>query len=78
MCLGIPARITAIDGSNATVRIGEIRYSASLLLLDNASVGDYIILHAGFAIEKVNPEEAAETIRLFEQIESDRSPEEAR
>lgn len=71
MCLGIPARVMAIEGSDAVVSIGKINYKASLRLVDDVSVGDYIILHAGFAIEKVNPKEAAETIRLFLQMESE-------
>jgi hydrogenase expression/formation protein HypC len=78
MCLGIPARIIAIESSNATVRIGKINYSASLSLLEHVSVGDYVILHAGFAIEKVDPKEAAETIRLFKLIDPDNLSENAR
>jgi hydrogenase expression/formation protein HypC len=70
MCLGIPAKVLSVDGQEAVVSIGDIRYTASLKLLENISPGDYIILHAGFAIEKVDPEEAAATIRLFKQIES--------
>lgn len=69
MCLGIPAKVISINGQEAIVSIGEVRYAASLKLLEDVSPGDYIILHAGFAIEKVDPEEAAETIRLFKQIE---------
>ena len=69
MCLGIPARVIRIKESAALVAIGDIEYNASLLLLDDVKVGDYIILHAGFAIEKVDPDEAAETIKLFKEIE---------
>jgi len=69
MCLGIPARVIRIEDSVATVAIGEIEYNASLLLIDDVKEGDYIILHAGFAIEKVDPAEALETIKLFREIE---------
>jgi hydrogenase expression/formation protein HypC len=69
MCLGIPAKVLSVDGHEAVVSIGNVRYTASLKLMEDVAPGDYIILHAGFAIEKVDPGEAAETIRLFKQIE---------
>ncbi len=73
MCLAIPAKVISIVGSNALVTIEDVEYTASLLLLDNVQPGDYIMLHAGFAIEKVDPEEAAETLRLLNEI-ADNSP----
>jgi hydrogenase expression/formation protein HypC len=69
MCLGVPARVLNIEGSEATVALGDVEYRASLLLLNDVRVGDFIILHAGFAIEKVDPEEAEDTIRLFKEME---------
>ena len=68
MCLGVPARVIHIDGSVATVALGSVEYKASLLLLNNVNPGDYVLLHAGFAIEKIDPAEAEETIRLFHEI----------
>jgi hydrogenase expression/formation protein HypC len=68
MCLAIPAKVISVDGTNAKVSIEDIEYSASLLLLDDVKPGDYIMLHAGFAIEKVDPEVAAETLRLLNEI----------
>ncbi len=68
MCLGVPARVIHIDGSEATVALGSVEYKASLLLLNNVNPGDYVLLHAGFAIEKIDPVEAEETIRLFHEI----------
>ncbi|MCK9423061.1 MAG: HypC/HybG/HupF family hydrogenase formation chaperone [Bacteroidales bacterium] len=68
MCLGVPARVLRIEGSEATVAIGSVEYKSSLLLLNNVEVGDYILLHAGFAIEKIDPEEAEVTTRLFNEI----------
>ena len=70
MCLGVPARIISIEGEMATVSVGGVEYSASLGLLPEAVMGDYVIIHAGFAIEKVDPGEALETIRLIREIES--------
>jgi len=69
MCLAIPAKVLSVDGTTAKVSIEDVVYTASLLLLDNVKPGDFIMLHAGFAIEKVDPDEAAETLRLLNEIE---------
>lgn len=69
MCLGIPAKIIFIEGEIATVSIGGVEYPASLQLLPDASLGDYVIIHAGFAIEKIDLQEAEETIRIIHEIE---------
>jgi hydrogenase expression/formation protein HypC len=74
MCLAIPAKVIQVDGSKALVTIEDIEYTASLLLIDDVKPGDFILLHAGFAIEKIDPEEAAETMRLLIEIEKN-SPE---
>jgi hydrogenase expression/formation protein HypC len=74
MCLAIPAKVIRVEGSQALVTIEDIEYTASLLLLEDVNPGDFILLHAGFAIEKVDPEEAGETIRLLKEIEKN-SPE---
>jgi len=68
MCLSIPARIIAIDGSMAEVSAGGAIFKAGLHMIENAKVGDYILLHAGFAIQKISEKEAAETIKLFEEM----------
>jgi hydrogenase expression/formation protein HypC len=69
MCLAIPAKVVSVDGASAKVTIEDVEYTASLLLLDNVNPGDFILLHAGFGIEKIDPEEAAETLRLLNEIE---------
>ena len=68
MCLSIPAKIIEIDGEMAKVMVGEATVNASLQLLDNAVVGDYILLHTGFAIEKISEEEAIETLSLINEL----------
>ncbi|MFZ4521943.1 MAG: HypC/HybG/HupF family hydrogenase formation chaperone [Bacteroidales bacterium] len=68
MCLAIPAKVISINGSMALVTIEDIEYNASLMLLDDVNPGDFVMIHAGFAIEKVDPEEAAETLRLLNEI----------
>jgi hydrogenase expression/formation protein HypC len=69
MCLAIPAKVISVDGASAMVTIEEVEYKASLLLLDDVKPGDYIMLHAGFAIQKVDAEEAEETLRLLNELE---------
>ena len=59
----------SISGSSAIVSIEDVEYTASLLLIEDVKPGDFIMLHAGFAIEKVDPDEAAETLRLLNEIE---------
>jgi len=68
MCLSIPAKILSINGSSAKVSAGGAVFTASLEMIENAGIGDYILLHAGFAIQKISRKEAEETIRLFEEI----------
>ena len=69
MCLAIPAKVISVNGSSALVTIEDVEYQASLLLLDDVNPGDYIMLHAGFAIEKVDASEAEETLRLLNEME---------
>ena len=69
MCLAIPAKVISIEGKSARVTIEDVEYTASLLLLDDVKPGDFIMLHAGFAIEKVDPKEAAETLQLLLDME---------
>ena len=69
MCLAIPAKVISVNGFSALVTIEDVEYTASLMLLDNVSPGDFIMLHAGFAIEKVDPEEAEETLRLLNEMD---------
>jgi hydrogenase expression/formation protein HypC len=68
MCLAIPVKIVEIKGSMGVVEFSGIKRDIGLQLLPDAKVGDYVLLHAGFAIQKLDLEEAAETIRLLEEI----------
>lgn len=67
MCLAIPARITAIDptGETATVALGAVSRECSLALIDDATVGDFVLMHVGYALNRISPEEAAETLALM-------------
>ncbi|MFZ2448084.1 MAG: HypC/HybG/HupF family hydrogenase formation chaperone [Syntrophobacteraceae bacterium] len=69
MCLAIPGEIVEIQDDVATVRIGEALRKASLMLLpDGAELGDYVIVHAGFALNKLDPDEAQESLRLLREL----------
>ncbi len=70
MCLSIPARIDALDGEMAQCSVGGAEYTASLQMLDlnELQVGDYVLLHTGFAIQKISKEEAEETLKLFDEF----------
>jgi hydrogenase expression/formation protein HypC len=68
MCLSIPARVVSIDGDMAEVSAGGSMFKAGLHMVEDVKTGDYILLHAGFAIQKLSESEAEETIRLFEEM----------
>lgn len=68
MCLAIPALVKSVEGTNAVVEIGGISRKISLWLTPEARVGDYVLLHTGYAIAVVDEEEAEETLRLIEEV----------
>lgn len=67
MCLAIPARIESIDGDRAQADIRGLKRKIGLALLPDAKVGEYVLLHAGFAIQRIDEREAEETYRLLEE-----------
>lgn len=68
MCLAIPARIVEIDGDQGVVDMGGVRKEISLALVDGVALGDYVIVHVGYALNKLDPEEAAKTLALFAEM----------
>ncbi|OFY63811.1 MAG: hydrogenase assembly protein HypC [Bacteroidetes bacterium RBG_19FT_COMBO_42_7] len=68
MCLSVPAQIIKIEGQMADVSIGGALFKAGLQMVENVRVGDYILLHAGFAIQKISEEDALETIKLLKEM----------
>lgn len=69
MCLAIPAQVVELrDGDNAAVDLAGVRKEISLSLVDGVAVGDYVIVHVGFALNKLDPEEAEQTLKLFAEI----------
>ncbi|MCG8572238.1 MAG: HypC/HybG/HupF family hydrogenase formation chaperone [Spirochaetes bacterium] len=71
MCLGIPAKVLSIQGDSARVSINDVEYEASLSMVEDVAVGDFLIVHAGYAIEKLDQEQAFETLKMFEQIQDE-------
>jgi hydrogenase expression/formation protein HypC len=67
MCLAIPSKITKIENNMATIDVDGVQREASLLLLEDAQVGEYVIVHAGFAIQKIDEQAAMETLALLKE-----------
>jgi len=65
MCLGIPMRVETINGDVATCVIDGVEREASLMMLDEVKIGDYVLIHAGFAIEKIDEDEAQLTLQTL-------------
>jgi hydrogenase expression/formation protein HypC len=66
MCLALPVRVVAKpDAENAIVDLGGVQKSISLALVDGVEIGDYVILHVGYALARLDPEEAERTLALF-------------
>ena len=70
MCLAIPARITAIDvaADTAKVALGPVGKEISLALIEDAAVGDYVLIHVGYALNKISEEEAQRTLEIIAEM----------
>jgi hydrogenase expression/formation protein HypC len=67
MCLAIPSKITQIVNNMATIDVDGVQRQASLLLLEDAKVGEFVIVHAGFAIQRIDEKAARETLALLKE-----------
>jgi hydrogenase expression/formation protein HypC len=67
MCLAIPAKITHVEDGMGTVDMAGVQKKVSLILLEDVQVGDYIIVHAGFGIHKIDEEVAMESLRILRE-----------
>ena len=72
MCLGVPARVVEIEGRIAKLDLAGNHLKASLDLLDDIKIGDYVLLHAGYAIQKIDEEEARKTLELIKILGLDK------
>lgn len=70
MCLAIPMKIREIHGQTAVAEAGSLAREIRVDCMDDVKPGDYVVVHAGFAIQKLDPQEALENIRLFEEIQN--------
>lgn len=71
MCLAIPVKVIALGGGeSATVDMGGVQKDVSIALLNDVSVGDFVILHAGFALSRLDPEEAERTLALLGELDA--------
>jgi hydrogenase expression/formation protein HypC len=69
MCLAIPAKVVQkLENDQALVEVGGVHNQISLMLVDDVTVGDYVIVHVGFAIARLNADEAAKSLALFDEI----------
>ena len=68
MCLAVPAKVVAIEDQLASVEVQGVRRAASLMLLPEAKLGDYVLVHAGFAMQIVEEKDAEETYALLAEM----------
>ncbi|HSG26968.1 MAG TPA: HypC/HybG/HupF family hydrogenase formation chaperone [Candidatus Krumholzibacterium sp.] len=68
MCLAVPMKVTGIEGKNATVLAGGVTKEVRLDLLDGVGIGDYVLIHTGYAIERIDRDEALETLELIREV----------
>jgi len=68
MCLGVPMQVMSIDGETAVCEIDGVRREASLMMVDGIAIGDFVLIHAGFAIERLDEEDARETLQIFREL----------
>ncbi|MCX7192585.1 MAG: HypC/HybG/HupF family hydrogenase formation chaperone [Proteobacteria bacterium] len=70
MCLAIPARIEQLlAGDSAIVNLGGVKKEISLALVEDVAIGDYVIVHVGYALQKLDPDEAERTLALFAEMD---------
>ena len=67
MCLAVPSKITKIENGIGTIDVDGVKRTTSLLLVEDASVGDYVIVHAGFALHKIDEKAAMETLNILKE-----------
>ena len=68
MCLAVPMRVEKIEGNFGTVDSAGVKVQADFSLVPEAQVGEYVLIHAGFAIEVLKPAEAEETLKLIREM----------
>ncbi len=78
MCLAIPMRVVSVEGASGTVELGGVKQPVNFSLLPEVAPGEYVIVHAGFALERLDEAEARRTIELINELTApDDPPDEA-
>ncbi len=67
MCLAIPSKIISIENNTGTIDVDGVKIKTSVLLLDDVKIGDYVIVHAGFAIHKIDEAVAMESLKILRE-----------
>ncbi len=68
MCLAVPCKIVSIEGDIATIEVAGVRREASLSLINDPTIGDYVIVHAGYAIHKIDETTAMESLKALNEV----------
>ncbi len=68
MCLAVPMKLIKIEGTKGIAELGSLQREIGLLLVENVNVGDYVIVHAGYAIQKLDVEEAQKTLNILNSL----------
>lgn len=68
MCLCVPAEIIELENEHALVNIGGIHKKISIALMNDLKIGEYVLVHVGHALARIEPEEAKKTLELFQEI----------
>lgn len=68
MCIAVPAIIEEINGNEAVVNYGGVKLTTNITFIKDAAIGDYVLIHAGCAVEKLDKKEAEETLQIFREL----------
>jgi len=71
MCLAVPMKVSLIEGSMGIVRLGSLQRKINIEFVEDIKIGDYVIVHAGFAIQKLDEKEAKKTLNLLNEMSKD-------
>ncbi len=70
MCLAHPAKVISIENENAIVELGEVKKQISLALVDDVKSGDYVLIHVGYALSKLDTKKAESTLEVMQQLKT--------
>ena len=68
MCIAVPAKIEEIINHEAVINYGNVKVKVNIMFIENPKIGDYVLVHAGCAIQKVDEEYAKETLEIFKEL----------